>query len=76
MVSPGIRKMKVISVAYVYPILFSIYLNIHRCLSKFSQDDFDLPKWWKFLTYDGFKYHVNSTDALEISAEERIKVGK
>ena len=36
----------------------------------------DFPKWGLFLTYDGFKYHVNFTDALKISVEERIKVGK
>ena len=36
----------------------------------------DLPKWWSFFTYDVFQDHVNVTDALEIFAEERIKVGK
>ena len=36
----------------------------------------DDPKWWSLLTYDGFKYHMNVTDALERFAEERIKVGK
>ena len=25
----------------------------------------DLPKWWAFLTYDGFKYCVNVTEGLE-----------
>ena len=35
----------------------------------------DFPKWWAFLTYDGFKYHVNVTEGLEFFAEERIKVG-
>ena len=37
-VSPGIRKMKVSNVACVFPILFSIYLNIHLYPSKFSSD--------------------------------------
>ena len=32
--------------------------------------------WWSFLTYDGFKSHVNVTDSLETFSEERIKVGK
>ena len=36
----------------------------------------DLPKWWTFLTYDGFKSHVNVTEGLEIFADERIRVGK
>ena len=36
----------------------------------------DFPKWWDFLTYDGFKYHVNFTEGLEKIAEERIRVGK
>ena len=36
----------------------------------------DFPNWWSLLTYDGFKSHVNATDDLEISAEERIRVGK
>ena len=35
----------------------------------------DLPKWWSFLTYSGFKDHVNVTDALESFSEEKIKVG-
>ena len=38
-VAPGIRKMKVSNVACVFPILFSIYLTIHLCPSKFSSDD-------------------------------------
>ena len=37
--SPGIRKMMVINVAYALPILFSIYLTIHIFLSKFFADD-------------------------------------
>ena len=32
----------------------------------------DFPKWWAFLTYDGFKSHVKVTEGLEIFAEERI----
>ena len=34
------------------------------------------PKWWSFLTYDGFKSHLNITYAIGFSSEERIKVGK
>ena len=37
---------------------------------------FDFQKWWSFLTYDGFKSHVNVTEGLEILAEESIKSGK
>ena len=36
----------------------------------------DFPKWWAFLTYDGFKSHVNVTEGLKNFAEERIRVGK
>ena len=36
----------------------------------------DFPKWWDFLTYDGFKSHVNVTECLGNFAEERIRVGK
>ena len=36
----------------------------------------DFPKWWAFLTYDGFKSHVNVTEGLKSFAEERIRVGK
>ena len=36
----------------------------------------DFPKWWDFLTYDGFKSHVNVTEGLENFVEERIRVGK
>ena len=39
-VAPGIRKMKVINFACVFPILFSIYLTLHLCPSKLSSDDF------------------------------------
>ena len=38
-VAPGIIKMKVSNVACVFPILFSIYLTIRLCPSKFSSDD-------------------------------------
>ena len=36
----------------------------------------DVPNWWSFLTYDGFKSHVNVTDALEFFSKDRINVGK
>ena len=36
----------------------------------------DLPKWWDFLAYYGFKSHVNVTKGLEKFVEERIRVGK
>ena len=36
----------------------------------------EFPKWWAFLTYDGFKSHVNITEGLKNFAEERIRVGK
>ena len=36
--SPHIRKMKVSNVACVFLILFSIYLTLHLCPSKFSSD--------------------------------------
>ena len=36
----------------------------------------DFPKWWSLLTYDGFKSHMNVTDALKSFAEDRIKVGE
>ena len=26
---------------------------------------FDFPKWWAFLSYDGFNYHVNFIEVLE-----------
>ena len=34
----------------------------------------DLPKWWIFLTYDGFKSHVNVAEGIYFS-EDKIKVG-
>ena len=37
-VSPGIRKMAVRNVAFVCSILFSTYLTLHLCSSKFSAD--------------------------------------
>ena len=36
----------------------------------------DFPKWWAFLTYDGFKSHVNVAEGLDFFAEERIRFGK
>ena len=38
-VAPGTRKMAVINVAFVCSILFSTYLTLHLCSSKFSADD-------------------------------------
>ena len=38
-VAPGIRKMEVSNVAFVCSILFSTYLTLHICSSKFSADD-------------------------------------
>ena len=34
------------------------------------------PKWWAFLTYYGFKSHINVTEGLDVFAEEMIRVGK
>ena len=36
----------------------------------------NLPKWWAFLTYYGFKSHVNVTKGLEKISEKMIMVGK
>ena len=36
----------------------------------------DFPKWWAFLTYDGFKSHVNVTEGLKNISKERIRVGE
>ena len=38
-VAPGIRKMAVMNVAFVCSVLFSAYLTLHLCSSKFSADD-------------------------------------
>ena len=42
--APGIRKMEVINVACVYPMLLSIYITLYLCPSKFSSDDSLFPK--------------------------------
>ena len=39
LVAPVIRKMAVINVAFVCSILFSTYITLHICPSKFSADD-------------------------------------
>ena len=39
LVAPGIIKMAVINVAFVCSILFSAYITLHICPSKFSADD-------------------------------------
>ena len=36
----------------------------------------NLPKWWAFLTYDGFKSHVNVTEGIKKIVEKSIRVGK
>ena len=38
-VAPGIRKMAVSNVAFFCSILYSTYLTLHLCSSKFSADD-------------------------------------
>ena len=35
----NIRKMAVINAAFVFSVLFSTYLTLHLCSSKFSADD-------------------------------------
>ena len=37
--APGIRKIAVSNVAFVFSNLFSTYLTLHLCSSKFSADD-------------------------------------
>ena len=74
-VAPGIIKMKVSDVACVFHILFSIYLTIY-IHPYYIHTICDFPKWWSFLTCDGFKSHVNVTYDLEFFLLERIKVGK
>ena len=44
LVAPGIRKMVVSNVAFFCYILFSNYITVHLCSSKFSADDSCLPK--------------------------------
>ena len=39
-VAPGIRKMKVINVAFVLPILFSIYLTMYVCTGIWPKIEF------------------------------------
>ena len=39
LVSPGIIKVKLINVACVLPVLFSVYLTLHIYPSKLSVDD-------------------------------------
>ena len=36
----------------------------------------DFLQWWALLTHDGFKFHVNFTEGLNLSTDESIKVGK
>ena len=42
-VASGIIKMKVGNFACVLPILFSLYITLHICPSRFSADDFLFP---------------------------------
>ena len=42
-VSPRIRKMRVIDFAFVFPILLSIYLTLRICPTKLSADDMLFP---------------------------------
>ena len=37
--APDIRKINVSNVAFVFPILFSIYLTLHLCPFKLSSND-------------------------------------
>ena len=32
------------------------------------------PDWWNLLTYDGFKSHVNVTEALETFYHNKVRV--
>ena len=44
-VAPGIRKMAVSNVSFVSFILFSTYLTLHLCYSKFSADNLEVKIW-------------------------------
>ena len=57
---------------------FILYLSNSTSLSLSNslQIIHDFPKWWAFLTSDGFKSHSNVTEGLKTFAEERIRVGK
>ena len=59
LVFPGNRKTKASNGACVLPILFSIYLNPHLCLSKLSSDDMLL-----ILVVD-----INQTLCIQVSCE-------
>ena len=65
-VVPGIQKMEVINVAFVLPILFSVYLTTHTRPLNLSV----------LLTYDIFQSHFNVKKGLKVFAEESIKVVK
>ena len=69
MVAHGIRKMKVSNVSCVFPFSFSIYKLSISVSPNSLQMIYYFPKWWSFLTYYIFKYHVNVTDALVFFAE-------
>ena len=36
----------------------------------------NLPYWWAFLSYDGFKSHMCVTEGIKDFADNWIKVGK
>ena len=74
-VAPGIQKMAARNVAFL-SILFSTYQTLHLCPYKLSADDLLPPIVLAFITYDGFKYHVDDTEGLETFAEDRIMVGR
>ena len=75
-VSPGIRKMVVSNVAFVWSILFYTYLTLHLCSSKLSAYELWLPKvvglshiWW-------IKVSSQCHWKPQKFVGERIRVGK
>ena len=70
-VAPDIRKIKVIKVGYIFPIVLYISNLSISVPSNCLQMLFYLPKWWALTTYDGFKSHVD-VSTMDIHRNIRI----
>ena len=59
--------------ALFYSIIIQLYISVPPNYLRIIRD---FPKCWDFLTYDGFKSHVNVTEGLNCFSDERIRIGK
>ena len=76
-VFPKVVNSCIPTIYLVFCLFYYLYISISiSALPNYFRMICHLTEWWSFLTYDGFKSHVNVTEGRIFFAEETVKVGK